>query len=108
MQHRGPWSGQWWCAASLLLGALARRDQPTIARIAPAQRTRNSLRRSAWQVSTPFSAAHRRVLDSGHPVFGPPQQRPWDLWDFRIVDPDDYYLRVPSRARIASRPYVSG
>jgi lactoylglutathione lyase len=39
------------------------------------------------------------VLDSGHPVFELPQQRPWGLWDFRIVDPDGYYLRVTSRAR---------
>ena len=46
-----------------------------------------------------LSAAHRRVLDSAHPVFEPPQQRPWGLWDFRIVDPDGYYLRVTSRAR---------
>jgi lactoylglutathione lyase len=46
-----------------------------------------------------LSAAHRRVLDSGYPVFEPPQQRPWGLWDFRIVDPDGYYLRVTSRAR---------
>ena len=46
-----------------------------------------------------LTAAHRRVLDSGHPVFEPPQQRPWGLWDFRIVDPDGYYLRVTSRAQ---------
>jgi len=45
-----------------------------------------------------LTAAHQRVLDSGHPVFEPPQQRPWGLWDFRIVDPDGYYLRVTSRA----------
>ena len=46
-----------------------------------------------------LSAAHRRVLESGHPIFEPPQQRPWGLWDFRIVDPDGYYLRVTSRAQ---------
>jgi lactoylglutathione lyase len=46
-----------------------------------------------------LSAAHRRGLESGHPVFEPPQQRPWGLWDFRIVDPDGYYLRVTSRAQ---------
>ena len=46
-----------------------------------------------------LSAAHRRVLDSGHPVFEPPQQRPWGLRDFRIVDPDGYYLRVTSRVQ---------
>ena len=37
--------------------------------------------------------------DSGHPVFEPLQQRPWGLWDFRMVDPDGYYLRVTSRAQ---------
>jgi lactoylglutathione lyase len=46
-----------------------------------------------------LSVAHRRVLDSGHPIFEPPQQRPWGLWDFRIVDPDGYYLRITSRAQ---------
>jgi lactoylglutathione lyase len=46
-----------------------------------------------------LSAAHRRVLDSAHPVFEPPQQRPWGLWDFRIVDPDGYYLRFTSMAQ---------
>ena len=46
-----------------------------------------------------LSAAHRRVLNSGHTVFEPPQQRPWGLRDFRIVDPDGYYLRVTSRAQ---------
>jgi lactoylglutathione lyase len=46
-----------------------------------------------------LSAAHRRVLDSGYTVFEPPQQRPWGLRDFRIVDPDGYYLRVTSRVQ---------
>ena len=40
---------------------------------------------------------HRRVVASGHPVFEPPQKRPWSLRDFRIVDPDGYYLRLTSR-----------
>ena len=42
-------------------------------------------------------AWHRRVFASGHPVFEPLQERPWGLRDFRIVDPDGYYLRVTSR-----------
>ena len=42
-------------------------------------------------------AWHRRVLTSGHPVFEPLQERPWGLRDFRIVDPDGYYLRITSR-----------
>lgn len=45
-----------------------------------------------------LGAVHRHVLASGHPVFEPPQQRPWGLRDFRIVDPDGYYLRVTSKS----------
>ena len=44
-----------------------------------------------------LDAAHRRVVASGHPVFEPPRERPWGLRDFRIADPDGYYLRVTSR-----------
>lgn len=44
-----------------------------------------------------LDTAHRRVVASGHPVFEPPQRRPWGLMDFRIVDPDGYYLRLTSR-----------
>jgi predicted enzyme related to lactoylglutathione lyase len=39
-----------------------------------------------------------RVAASGHPIFEPLRDRPWGLRDFRITDPDDYYLRVTSRA----------
>lgn len=38
-----------------------------------------------------------RVAASGHPVFEPLQDRPWGLKDFRVSDPDGYYLRVTSR-----------
>ena len=44
-------------------------------------------------------AWNRRVVASGHPVFEPPHERPWDLRDFRVVDPDGYYLRLTSRSR---------
>jgi lactoylglutathione lyase len=40
---------------------------------------------------------HRRVVASGHPVFEAPQERPWGSRDFRIVDPDGYYLRLTSK-----------
>ena len=40
---------------------------------------------------------HDRVAASGHPIFEPLQERPWGLRDFRISDPDGYYLRVTSR-----------
>ena len=38
-----------------------------------------------------------RVAASGHPIFEPLQDRPWGLRDFRISDPDGYYMRIPSR-----------
>lgn len=38
-----------------------------------------------------------RVVASGHPIFEPLQDRPWGLRDFRISDPDGYYLRITSR-----------
>ena len=38
-----------------------------------------------------------RVADSGHPILEPLQERPWGLRDFRISDPDGYYLRITSR-----------
>jgi lactoylglutathione lyase len=38
-----------------------------------------------------------RVAASGHPILEPLRDRPWELRDFRICDPDGYYLRVTSR-----------
>jgi lactoylglutathione lyase len=40
---------------------------------------------------------HERVADSGHPILEPLQERPWGLRDFRVSDPDGYYLRITSR-----------
>ena len=31
---------------------------------------------------------------AGHHVVEPPRDRPWGLRDFRITDPDGYYLRI--------------
>ncbi|MBA2276489.1 MAG: VOC family protein [Chloroflexia bacterium] len=43
-------------------------------------------------------AAYRdRVGASGHPLLDDLQLRPWGLTDFRIADPDGYYLRITSR-----------
>jgi lactoylglutathione lyase len=39
---------------------------------------------------------HARVGASGHPILEPLQDRPWGLRDFRIADPDGYYLRITS------------
>ena len=42
-------------------------------------------------------AAYRLAEASPYPVAEAPTDRPWGLRDFRIVDPDGYYLRVTSR-----------
>jgi lactoylglutathione lyase len=39
---------------------------------------------------------HARVGASGHPILEPLQDRRWGLRDFRIADPDGYYLRITS------------
>lgn len=38
-----------------------------------------------------------RVAASGHPILEPLQERPWGLRNFRISDPDGYYLRITSQ-----------
>lgn len=37
------------------------------------------------------------VMAAGYPIHDPLQGRPWGLRDFRIVDPDGYYLRLTNR-----------
>lgn len=43
-----------------------------------------------------------QLASAGHPVFEAPQARPWGARDFRVVDPDGYYIRVtePACAKI--------
>jgi catechol 2,3-dioxygenase-like lactoylglutathione lyase family enzyme len=40
--------------------------------------------------------AYARVKQSGHAIVSPLGKRPWGLRDFRVADPDGYYLRVSS------------
>ena len=42
-------------------------------------------------------AMHRAVLRADWPVQTPLGERPWGLRDFRLLDPDGYYLRITSR-----------
>jgi len=42
-------------------------------------------------------AAHRRAAESGWPLADGLTEQPWGLRDFRLFDPDGYYLRVTSR-----------
>ena len=43
------------------------------------------------------AAEHDRAVAAGHPPVGGLQQRAWGLTDFRLHDPDGYYLRVTGR-----------
>ncbi|MDP9238035.1 MAG: VOC family protein [Chloroflexota bacterium] len=42
-------------------------------------------------------SACRAVVEAGHPIVTPLGNRSWGLRDFRIADPDGYYLRITSR-----------
>ncbi len=54
------------------------------------------------------STAYDAVRASGHPILEPLQDRPWGLTDFRIADPDGYYLRITSRGRGGDRGMAGG
>lgn len=41
-----------------------------------------------------FDVMLDRVTRAGYPINEPPVLRPWGLTDFRLVDPDGYYLRI--------------
>ena len=41
-------------------------------------------------------AAFERVKKTGHTILTPLGKRPWGLTDFRLADPDGYYLRISS------------
>ena len=43
------------------------------------------------------AAEYARVLATGHPLAEELQQRPWGLTDFRLHDPNGYFLRVTGR-----------
>jgi|GEM_PF-1049610 len=41
--------------------------------------------------------AYQRAKRSGYPIHAALSDRPWGLTDFRLIDPDGYYIRVTSR-----------
>jgi predicted enzyme related to lactoylglutathione lyase len=43
-------------------------------------------------------AAYAKAQASGYELSSPLRDRPWGLRDFRIVDPDSYYVRVTSKS----------
>ena len=45
-----------------------------------------------------LDAEHAAVASAGWPVDSGIQKQPWGLRDFRLFDPDGYYLRITERA----------
>lgn len=43
-----------------------------------------------------ITAFHEQVATAGYPILEELQERPWGLVDFRVADPDGYYLRITS------------
>ncbi|MFD2444823.1 VOC family protein [Bacillus sp. CGMCC 1.16607] len=41
-----------------------------------------------------LASLYQKVIDSGYPISADLQTQPWKLRDFRLVDPDGYYLRI--------------
>ena len=44
-----------------------------------------------------LDVAHAAVRAAGHTLAAEPTDRPWGLRDFRLTDPDGYYLRITTR-----------
>jgi lactoylglutathione lyase len=44
-----------------------------------------------------LDAVMRRVESAGYAIAEPLQRRPWCLRDFRLADPDGYYIRVTTQ-----------
>jgi catechol 2,3-dioxygenase-like lactoylglutathione lyase family enzyme len=45
-----------------------------------------------------LEAAYLQARDSGWTLASPLQAQPWGLHDFRLIDPDGFYLRITSPA----------
>ena len=44
-----------------------------------------------------INEVYEQVKSSGYPIDGPLKMQNWGLEDFRLIDPDGYYLRITSR-----------
>jgi predicted enzyme related to lactoylglutathione lyase len=48
-----------------------------------------------------LDAYHERVVKAGYAIREEIAMRPWGLRDFRLVDPDGYYLRITEKRVVA-------
>lgn len=44
-----------------------------------------------------ITEVYEQVKSRGYPVHSPLKTQPWGLTDFRLVDPDGYYLRITAK-----------
>lgn len=44
-----------------------------------------------------IEACYRNIMELGYPIHGSLARRPWGSIDFRIVDPDGYYIRITEK-----------
>lgn len=49
-----------------------------------------------------FGSFYQRVVTSGYTIHEKVAKRPWGLRDFRLVDPDGYYLRITEKSPTAN------
>lgn len=80
-----------------VLGLGLARNLPTAHPLRARDRDRNGIGVEIVLEVDDVDAVVAAVERAGYPVLVPLAGRPWGLRDFRLVDPDGYYLRVTSR-----------
>jgi uncharacterized glyoxalase superfamily protein PhnB len=82
---------------AVVLGIGAASDLPAVHPLKPRAGERSGLGVEIVIEVGDVDAAHAAVQASGQPILLPLKERPWGLRDFRIADPDGYYLRITSK-----------
>lgn len=85
----------------VLLGLAAIDDLPPEAPAGPSQGSVRRGRGAGVEIVLEvddLAACHEAVLTAGQTLSAPLSERPWGLTDFRLTDPDGYYIRVTDRA----------
>ena len=81
----------------IVIGLGPARDLPAQHPISPRDGERNGIGVELVIEVADVDAAYRTAFNAGWPVHGPVEARPWGLRDFRLSDPDGYYVRVTSK-----------
>ena len=76
------------------IGINAQESLPHDHPVKPAPHERNGRGVEIVVIVGDIHAVHATALKSGWPLAAALVDRPWGLTDFRVVDPDGYYVRV--------------